>query len=77
MIPTDGNPVVHGDWLHADPEKPTALINGHFDVQPAEPFELWQTPPFSPEVRDGKVWGRGASDDKGACSSRFCQLKHY
>ena len=46
MIPTDGNPVVHGDWLHADPEKPTVLINGHFDVQPAEPFELWQTHPF-------------------------------
>ena len=65
MIPTDGHPVVYGDWLHAGPGKPTVLIYGHFDVQPAEPFELWQTPPFSPEVRDGKVWGRGASDDKG------------
>ena len=65
MIPTDGHPVVYGDWLHADPGKPTVLIYGHFDVQPAEPFELWETPPFSPEVRDGKVWGRGASDDKG------------
>ena len=56
--------VVYGDWLHA-PGKPTILIYGHFDVQPAEPFDLWQTPPFAPEVRDGKVWGRGASDDKG------------
>ena len=65
MIPTEGHPVVYGDWLHAGPEKPTVLIYGHFDVQPAEPFELWQTPPFLPEVRDGKVWGRGASDDKG------------
>ena len=65
MIPTDGHPVVYGDWLHAGPGKPTVLIYGHFDVQPAEPFELWQTPPFSPEVRDSKVWGRGASDDKG------------
>ena len=65
MIPTEGHPVVYGDWLNAGPKKPTVLIYGHFDVQPAEPFELWQTPPFSPEVRDGKVWGRGASDDKG------------
>ena len=65
MIPTDGHPVVYGDWLHAGPGRPTVLIYGHFDVQPAEPFELWKTPPFSPEVRDGKVWGRGASDDKG------------
>ena len=65
MIPTEGHPIVYGDWLNAGPKKPTVLIYGHFDVQPAEPFELWQTPPFSPEVRDGKVWGRGASDDKG------------
>ena len=65
MIPTEGHPVVYGDWLNAGPKKPTVLIYGHFDVQPAEPFELWQTPPFSPEVRDGKVWGRRASDDKG------------
>ena len=64
MIPTEGHPVVYGDWLHA-PVKPTVLIYGHFDVQPAEPFDLWQTPPFAPEIRDGKVWGRGASDDKG------------
>lgn len=64
MLPTDGHPVVYADWLHA-PGKPTVLIYGHFDVQPAEPFELWQTPPFEPVVRDGRVWGRGASDDKG------------
>jgi acetylornithine deacetylase/succinyl-diaminopimelate desuccinylase-like protein len=65
MMPTAGHPVVYGDWLHAGAGKPTVLIYGHFDVQPAEPFDLWQTPPFEPEVRDGKVWGRGASDDKG------------
>jgi hypothetical protein len=47
--------VVYGDWLHAGPGKPTVLIYRHFDVQPAEPFDLWQTPPFAPEVRDGKV----------------------
>ena len=65
MHPTEGHPVVYGDWLHAGPEKPTVLIYGHFDVQPAEPFDLWDSPPFAPEIRDGKVWGRGASDDKG------------
>ena len=65
MFPTDGHPVVYGDWLHAGPDKPTVLIYGHFDVQPAEPFDLWHSPPFAPEIRDDKVWGRGASDDKG------------
>ncbi len=65
VLPTAGHPVVCGHWLHAGADKPTILIYGHFDVQPAEPFELWDSPPFEPEVRDGKVWGRGASDDKG------------
>ena len=65
MLPTAGHPVVYGDWLHAGADKPTVLIYGHFDVQPAEPFALWDSPPFAPEIRDGKVWGRGASDDKG------------
>ena len=64
-MPTGGHPVVYGDWLHAGKSKPTVLIYGHFDVQPAEPFNLWDTPPFEPEIRDGKVYGRGASDDKG------------
>ena len=65
MLPTAGHPVVFGDWLHAGAGKPTVLIYGHFDVQPAEPFALWDSPPFDPVVRDGKVFGRGASDDKG------------
>lgn len=65
VMPTAGHPVVYADWLHAGADKPTILIYGHFDVQPAEPFDLWTSPPFEPEVRDGRVWGRGASDDKG------------
>jgi acetylornithine deacetylase/succinyl-diaminopimelate desuccinylase-like protein len=65
MMPTAGHPVVYGDWLHAGADKPTILIYGHFDVQPAEPFDLWDTPPFEPVERDGKIYGRGASDDKG------------
>ncbi|MEM7803058.1 MAG: dipeptidase [Chloroflexota bacterium] len=65
LMETGGHPVVYGDWLHAGPDKPTLMIYGHFDVQPADPFELWDTPPFEPTVRDGKVYARGASDDKG------------
>ena len=49
MMATEGHPVVYGDWLHANPRKPTVLIYGHFDVQPAEPYDLWQTPPFLPK----------------------------
>jgi acetylornithine deacetylase/succinyl-diaminopimelate desuccinylase-like protein len=65
MYPTAGHPVVYGDWLHAGSDKPTVLLYGHFDVQPAEPFELWETPPFEAALRDDRIYGRGASDDKG------------
>jgi acetylornithine deacetylase/succinyl-diaminopimelate desuccinylase-like protein len=64
IMPTGGHPVVYGDWLHA-PGPPTVLIYGHFDVQPADPFDLWTTPPFEPEIRNGRIYARGASDDKG------------
>ncbi|MFC3615670.1 dipeptidase [Lutimaribacter marinistellae] len=65
ILPTTGHPAVYGDWLHAGTDKPSVLIYGHFDVQPAEPLDLWTSPPFDPEIRDGRLWGRGASDDKG------------
>lgn len=64
ILPTGGHPVVYADWLHA-PDKPTVMIYGHFDVQPVDPLNLWTKPPFEPDVRDGKVYARGASDDKG------------
>jgi acetylornithine deacetylase/succinyl-diaminopimelate desuccinylase-like protein len=64
VLPTGGHPVVYGDWLHAD-DKPTILIYGHFDTQPVDPIELWDSPPFTPVVRDGRVYARGATDDKG------------
>ena len=64
ILPTGGHPVVYADWLHAD-GKPTALIYGHYDLQPVEPLELWTTGPFEPTVRSGELYARGAVDDKG------------
>lgn len=62
--PTDGHPVVYAEHLHA-PGKPTVLVYGHYDVQPVDPLHLWETPPFEPSIRDGKLYARGATDDKG------------
>lgn len=64
LLETNGNPLAYGSWLGA-PGQPTILIYGHYDVQPADPVELWETPPFEGHVRDGKIFGRGAVDDKG------------
>ncbi|WAA10889.1 dipeptidase [Fervidibacillus albus] len=64
IFETDGHPIVYADWLHAE-GKPTVLIYGHYDVQPVDPIDLWETPPFEPSIRDGKIFARGASDDKG------------
>ncbi|TAK20617.1 MAG: dipeptidase [Chloroflexota bacterium] len=63
IMPTGGHPVVYADWLHA-PGKPTVLIYGHFDVQPVDPLALWETPPFEPTIRDGRMYARGVSDMK-------------
>jgi len=64
LIDTPGNPVVYGDWLHA-PGAPTILFYGHYDVQPVDPVNLWESPPFEATVRDGEIYARGAADDKG------------
>ncbi|MFM7232057.1 MAG: dipeptidase [bacterium] len=64
VVATPGHPVVYAEWLGA-PGKPTALLYGHYDVQPPEPLELWESPPFEPVVKDGKLVARGACDDKG------------
>ncbi|WP_421663493.1 dipeptidase [Lysinibacillus telephonicus] len=61
---TAGHPVVYGEWLHAE-GKPTILLYGHYDVQPVDPLHLWDSEPFNPEIRDNKLYARGASDDKG------------
>src|SRR5437588_1367233 len=70
LIPTPGNPVVYGDWLGA-PGAPTILFYGHYDVQPVDPLDLWQTPPFEATIRDGEIYARGAADDKGQIFMHF------
>lgn len=65
LIETQRHPLLYADWLHAGADAPTVLIYGHYDVQPADPLELWTTPPFEPNVRDNYLYARGASDDKG------------
>jgi acetylornithine deacetylase/succinyl-diaminopimelate desuccinylase-like protein len=64
LLETPGNPVVYGDWLGAD-GAPTILFYGHYDVQPVDPLNLWESPPFEATVRDGEIYARGAADDKG------------
>ena len=64
VSPSDGNPVVFGRKI-VDPSWKTVLVYGHYDVQPAEPLEKWNSDPFEPEIHDGAIWGRGANDDKG------------
>ena len=64
VLSTRGHPAVYGDWLHADGAL-TALVYGHHDVQPVDPVDEWHSPPFEPTVRSGRMFGRGASDDKG------------
>jgi acetylornithine deacetylase/succinyl-diaminopimelate desuccinylase-like protein len=65
VMPTLGHPVVYAEWLAAGPEAPTILIYGHYDVQPPDPLELWDTPPFEPTVVGDDIFCRGAADDKG------------
>ena len=64
VYPTEGNPVVFGEKI-IDPKLPTILVYGHYDVMPVDPRELWNTDPFEPVIKDGRIWARGADDDKG------------
>ncbi len=73
VMPSDGNPLVYAE-RHVSDEAKTVLVYGHYDVMPADPIELWHTPPFEPVVRDGHIWARGADDDKG---QSFIQVKAF
>src|SRR5947208_14795046 len=64
VIPTKGHPLIYADWLHAA-GKPTVLCYAHYDVQPPDPLEEWQSPPFEPTERNNNIYARGAVDDKG------------
>ena len=75
-IETPGHPIVYAEWL-VDPALPTVLIYGHYDVQPPEPLDLWETPAFVPTIRDGQLFARGASDDKGQIYCHIRAIKAY
>jgi acetylornithine deacetylase/succinyl-diaminopimelate desuccinylase-like protein len=70
LIETDRHPLVYAEWMHA-PGKPTVLCYGHFDVQPPDPLELWDSPPFEPTERNGNLYARGSADDKGQMFSHI------
>jgi acetylornithine deacetylase/succinyl-diaminopimelate desuccinylase-like protein len=70
LIETPGNPVVYGDWMGAA-GAPTILFYGHYDVQPVDPLNLWETPPFEATIRDGEIYARGSADDKGQVFMHF------
>jgi len=74
LIETGGHPVVYGDWLHAE-GKPTILVYGHYDVQPVDPLDLWDSPPFEPVIKDGSIYARGTSDDKGQLLTHIYALE--
>ena len=77
VMPTAGHPVVYGEWLGAGKDKPTVLVYGHYDVVPAEMEDGWNTPPFEPMEKNGKMYGRGTTDDKGQLFIHVKALESY
>ena len=76
VIPTEGHPLVYGERFE-DASRPTVLVYGHYDVQPVDPLELWESPPFEPTIRDGELYARGATDDKGQMMIHFKSAEAY
>ncbi len=77
VMPTAGHPVVYAEWLGAGPDKPTVLVYGHYDVVPAVMEDGWDTPPFEPVEKDGKIYARGATDNKGQLFIHIKALESY
>lgn len=75
LIESPGHPFIYGDWLHA-PDAPTLLFYGHYDVQPADAAE-WDSPPFEPTIRNGRIYGRGIGDNKGQHFAHLCAIRSY
>jgi len=76
IIETKGHPLVYADWLHAS-GKPTLLVYGHYDVQPVDPVNLWDSPPFEPTIKEGNIYARGATDDKGQMYMHIKSVEAY
>lgn len=76
LFETPGNPIVYGEHCPYD-DKPTVLIYGHYDVQPSDPDDLWDSPAFEPTIKDGNIYARGASDDKGQAFTHVKALESY
>jgi acetylornithine deacetylase/succinyl-diaminopimelate desuccinylase-like protein len=76
IFKTEGHPLVYAEWLGA-PGKHTVLVYGHYDVQPVDPIELWNTPPFEPTIKNGKIFARGATDDKGQVFVHFKSVEAF
>jgi acetylornithine deacetylase/succinyl-diaminopimelate desuccinylase-like protein len=74
---TPGHPIVYAEYLKAGKDKPTVLLYGHYDVQPVDPLELWNNPPFEPVINDGKIYARGTTDDKGQLFIHLKSLEAY
>ncbi len=77
VIATPGHPIVYGELLEAGEDAPTVLVYGHYDVQPVEPLDEWESPPFEPTVRDGRIYARGSADDKGQIYLHVKALEAY
>jgi acetylornithine deacetylase/succinyl-diaminopimelate desuccinylase-like protein len=75
LVETELYPIVYAEWLGAGPDAPTVLIYGHYDVQPPEPLDRWTSPPFEPTIRDGSIYARGASDEKGPLFATLCAVE--
>lgn len=75
LWPASDHPVIYGEWMGAGLEAPTLLIYHHYDVQPVDPLELWETPPFQPTIKEGQVYARGAQDNKGQCFYTLAAVK--